>query len=538
MATEEGFDYIVVGTGAGGSVITDYLSRDGDSKVLALESGGNAKDPRFWIPKGFYFLLNGGKFGQKNAFVYMSKPVGPNQAPEPWLRGRVDGGSASYNGSQYDRSSDYYWDGLEASGFEGWGWRSMVQVFKGYEDYEFGESETRGAGGPLHITVTRKPNALNDAFVAAAVAQGTPWVQDANAVGTDRIGFVPTTIKHGKRNSAWHAFLSPASKRSNVTHLHHAHVVKVLFSGKRAIGVQARVNGQLQEFPANKEVVLAGGSLETPQLLERSGIGGEEVLKSIGVKPVYLNPNVGEHLNEQRMISYQARINDKRIAYNKQLSSFPRQMWTGAKYLLTHKGVLAQGGYDLGMWITLMPESTNPDAFLLMNPMALDLENPGMNVAKYPGFSGIAYALHSETNSSIHATGSEPDAPPVIDSHFMETGWERDINSRMLQKFRDLAAQHPLADLFVEEQAPGPEVQSVEDAVAHAWASGALAHSVGSARMGLSDEDSVIDARLRVHGVEGLRVADTAAIPRQPGNTMAPTIAVGAKAVTMMLEDR
>lgn len=526
------FDYIIVGAGAAGSVLADRLSANPRHRVLVLESGGPDNDPLMAIPKGFYFLYG----GTRHSFTYATEPTGPTATPESWQRGRVDGGSTSINGMNYDRGNRPYWDSVAARGLPGWDWDSMLPLFRGMENHELGASSTRGSGGPLDISVTREPNLLNEIAFEATSALGWKRVEDINASDGERIGFSASTIRHGVRRSAAKAFLDPARHRSNVTYLRHAHVGSIRFEGTRARGVRVRVGGQLREFGATREIILSAGGLETPQLLERSGIGRGDVLARLGITPVAENPNVGEHLIEQHQVPYQARIN-RDISYNKELSNFPKQMVAGAEYLVTRKGVVGTAAYDLAAFAKLLPQSDGPDTYFLLNPLSLDFSKPKLAVSKTPGFSIIGYPLHPETESSVHARSADPGQPPIVEARYLEKEWERQLTLRILETAREIASQDALRDLVVEEEMPGASVTTLDQAVAFAWAGGHLLHAVGSARMSTSEVEGVVDETLRVFGVEGLRIADSSVLPRQPGNAMAPVLGVGARAAELILAE-
>lgn len=525
---QEQYDYIVIGTGAAGSVVASRLSEDPKASVLVLESGGSDFDPVIKIPKGFYFLYG----GTRHSFNYKTQPVGPDNAVEEWQRGRVLGGSTAINGLQYERGGQHFWDELEAKGNPGWGWDDMLPAFRSFENHELGASDTRGSGGPLDLHVSRPPDELNERIFAAAEAAGLPRVEDINSSDGERVGYIPNTVRNGVRLTAARAFLTPVLKRRNLTLELHTHVSRILFEGTRATGVRAKSNGVLRDFKAKKEVILCAGALDTPLLLERSGVGNPRVLHRIGVPVVVDSPNVGEHAIEQRQVSYQARIN-KNIGYNHKISSPLRQMLTGMKYLWERDGVVATGGYDIGAFYKTKPEKEAADIVAIFNPLSLDLEASGLKVSKQPGFSASAYLLHPTTESSIHSSGSLPDNPPIIESDYLETEYDKDGIHAALMGARAIASQSPLAEITEAEEAPGRSVQSRDDSIAHAWASGHILHGVGTAGMG-PDSDDVVDASLMVRGTDNVRIADTSVLPAEPGNTMGPTIAVGWRAADII----
>ncbi|GAA4829801.1 GMC family oxidoreductase [Garicola koreensis] len=527
------FDYIIVGAGAAGATLADELSKRTNASVLILESGGPDRDPLIHIPKGFFFLYG----GKKHSFYYSTKPVRQSGQPDSWQRGRVDGGSTSLNGMQYDRAGQHYWDSVAQTADSRWAWDQVLDNYRALENHDLGASEVRGVAGPLSIMTTRDPEPINDAVVEAAEAYGLPWTDDLNEHDGERISYIPNTIKNGRRHSTSAAFLASARKRSNVTHVHHAHAFRVHFDGTRATGIEAVVRGQRRLFYANREIILSGGPLETPMLLERSGVGQPEVLNRIGVKTVAESPHVGEHAVEQRMFAYQWKIKETLgPGYSQQLSTKLQQLRAGLMWLVNRGGLMGTGGYDLAAFAKSQQELDVPDLFLMFNPLLLDLSAAGLAVAKDPGISGAGYLVTPTTESSIHATGQDPFAPPEIDARYLEDDAEQVAQHRGMQIARDIMSQHPLADLVVEEQAPGPAVRSKEDVIAHSWLSGHALHGCGTTRMG-SDDDAVVDPSLRVRGVEGLRVADASVLPRQPGNSMAPSILVGARAARFIAEE-
>lgn len=527
MGKKTEFDYIIVGSGAAGSVLGNRLSEDPSVSILVLESGGSDWDPLISIPKGFFFLYG----GKRHSFYYQTRPNAQGTT-EMWQRGRVLGGSTAINGMQYQRGGPGYWNSIADAGNSGWGWDEILPAFRSLENHELGASDLRGSGGPLDLHVTRADEELNEMIFAAAERWGMRRVDDINADDDERIGFIPNTIRNGIRLSAARAFLSPAMRRSNLTVLRDTHVGWVLLDGVRATGVRAKHEGMIRDFTARREVIVSGNAIESPQLLERSGIGRGDVLGRAGVDLLVESPNVGEHAVEQRQLAYQANIT-KPLGYNSKLSSRLRQLVSGAKYLATRSGVIGTGAYDIGAFFKTSEAQEYADGFIIMNPLSLDLAAAGMSVASEPGFSAGAYLLHPTTESSVHISGSEPENPPVIEPHYLEHEDEREGMMRALNVMRGIAAQSPLADLIDIEQAPGKHVHTMEQMMEHAWASGHILHATGTVRMG-PDEEDALDAELRVRGVENLRVVDASVLPRQPGNTMAPTFAVAWRAADLI----
>lgn len=462
--------------------------------------------------------------------------MGPSQNIEMWQRGRVLGGSTAINGLQYERGTPSYWDRVAARGNEGWGWSDMVTAFRALENHELGAGETRGKGGPLHLHVSREPDELNEAIFSAAEKWGLERVEDINNSSKERIGYIPNTVHKGRRVTAANAFLKPVLKRDNLSLELNTHAGWILFDNDRAAGVRIKhKNGKVRDVYARKEIIISAGAIETPLLLEKSGIGSAEVLSRIGVPVRSESPNVGEHAIEQRQVAYQAKIN-KRIGYNSQLSSTMRQLFSGSKYLLNRRGVIASGGYDIGVFFKSDASLDHADILGIFNPLSLDLSAPALKVSKAPGFSAAGMLLHPTTESSVHSSGSQPENPPIIDSHYLETEYDRKSTYEILKGLRAIAEQSPLAELIEAEESPGPQVQSPDDVINHAWLSGHILHTVGTCRMGPNNED-VVDSRLKVRGVKNLRIADASVLPIQPGNTMGPSIAVGWRAAEFIRSD-
>jgi choline dehydrogenase len=531
------FDYIVVGAGAAGCVVAGRLAAaESRPSVLLIEYGGRGRNPLLHIPKGFYYTLRGNRY----LYRYETRPVTPATDPEVWLRGRVLGGSAAVNGMMWTRGAPADWDGLAARGNPGWSWADVLPAYRAMEDHSLGASEARGAGGPLGVSVTDIGDPVTSAILASAVAYGWKGVEDVNASDAERIGFTPSTIRNGRRTTSYTAFVRPAlaAKHKNLTIATRTRAGRLLFDGRRVTGVRIRENGKTtRDINARKEVIVCAGAVETPLLLERSGIGRPDVLRALGIETRVESPNVGERLIEQRGIALQVTLKEN-IGQGRKLRSLPGQAAEGLRYLLTGKGFLATAGYDLVCQFRSDPTQARPNIQGLFVPMALDTSSRDMKLARHAGILFMAYPIRPQTRSSVHASGPDPDDPPVIDARFLETEADRAAVAPVLSIARDVLATSPVAGLVAGEEFPGPGVATPEQAVDYSHRAGTgLYHAVGSAAMGLNDDD-VVDARLRVRGVEGLRIADASVLPVQvAGNTAAPAMLIGYRAADLCLND-
>jgi choline dehydrogenase len=529
------FDYVVVGAGAAGSVVAGRLAMsDARPSVLLIEYGGQARNPLLHVPKGFYYTLRGDRY----LYRYLTQPVGRKQASEVWLRGRVVGGSAAVNGMMWMRGAAADWDGLAARGNPGWSWADALPAYRAIEDHNLGASDTRGAGGPLGVSVTDTGDEVTRAILGAAVEYGWQHVADANASDTERIGYTPSTIKAGRRTTSYDAFVRPAlvGGRSRLTVAARTRAARLTLDGRHVTGVvTVDARGAASVAHARREVIVCAGTVETPLLLERSGLGRPDVLAKHGIDLVAESPNVGERVIEQRGVALQVRLNQASDASKKLASPLGRTR-AAVSWLTTGTGLLSTGGYDLVCQFKSEPGLPRPDIQGLFVPMALDTASADMKLARHPGILFMAYPMRPQTTSSVHITGTAPGDPPVIEARFLQAEGDRAAAAPILAIARGVLAHPPVASLIESEEFPGPSVATGQQAVDYSLETGTgLYHAVGSAAMGPADDD-VLDAQLRVRGVTGLRIADASVLPVQvAGNTAAPAMLVGYRAADLVL---
>jgi choline dehydrogenase len=549
------FDYVVVGAGAAGCVVAGRLaSGDRPASVLLIEYGGPARNPLLRVPKGFYYTLRGDRY----LYRYVTNPVAPGQAPEVWLRGRVVGGSAAVNGMMWMRGAPADWDGVAARGNPGWSWADVLPAYRAMEDHSLGASESRGAGGPLGISVTDPGDEVTAAILASAAGYGLERVADVNASDDERIGFTPSTISRGRRTTSYDAYVRPVLARQaagrrgvgrqvagrrgaggarpgGLTVATRTRAARLIFDGRRVTGVTTvDATGRASDVSARREVIVCAGSVETPLLLERSGIGRPEVLSKHGIEPRAESPNVGERLIEQRGVALQVTLNSDGGAVSR-LGTRRGQAAAAVRWLATGTGPLSTGGYDLVCQFRSDPAVPRPDIQGLFVPMALDTASKHMKLARHGGILFMAYPIRPETTSSVHISGRAPQDAPVIDARFLETEADQAAVAPVLGIARAVLAEPPAAALVEAEEFPGPAVATGPQTVGYSRATGTgIYHAVGSAAMGPGDDD-VVDARLRVRGVDGLRIADASVLPAQvSGNTAAPAMLVGYRAADLI----
>lgn len=530
------WDFIIVGAGSAGCALAYRLSEDPALRVLVVEAGGHDRRLFVHMPLGYGKLFHDPKVN----WCYRTEPdPGLNGVADHWPRGKILGGSSSINAMVWIRGHPGDYEDWRAGGNPGWGWDDVLPAFKALEDNQAGADEWRGTGGPLHVGAgNRDVHPLIRRALAACDAAGLPFNPDFNGVRQEGAGLYQMTIKGGRRMSAARAFLRPAQRRGNVAVMTGAHVTRVLFEGRRAVGVEVVRGGRTESLRSRREVVLSAGAVGTPQLLMLSGVGDGADLQALGLPVLRHNPNVGRHLSDHQGINYTWRMRAR--TYNDVLRPWWGKAWVGARWLVTGRGPLGLSINHGGGFFRTDPARERPNMQLYMQAFSTLIpregERPVLSPDPFPGMSLGLSNCRPTSRGEITLRSPDPLAPPRIVANAY--GTEADIREMLaaVKMLRRIAAQAPFADVAAEELRPGPEVRTDEALIHDLRArSGTVYHPSCTARMGPDAASAVVDARLRVHEVEGLRVADASVFPTLPGgNTNAPSIMVGWRAGEMM----
>ena len=528
------YDYVIMGSGPGGSVLANRLSADPSVTVAVIEAGPADQHPFIHMPKGLIKVMQ----DPQHLWVYPTAPeAGTANNSEVWVRGRVLGGSSSINGMMYVRGQPADFDAIAEVTSDDWSWKHIARAYEALENHELGPGDTRGGAGPLKVSMPTYRSALTEAMIEAGVKLGWPRKRDVNQPDNDQgIGYAPRTVYKGKRQSAAVAFLRPILDRRNLTVLTNTVVDKVVFEGKRAVGVSVLRDGARDTVRAKREVILCGGAMSTPGVLERSGIGDPARLQGLGVELVHANPAVGENLIEHRSLVMQWKLS-KPYSLNQEYSGW-RLFRSTIQYYLTGDGPMSSAAFEIGAWFKTRPGQNRPDAQLLIAPYSFDYDKNRTELEKTPGMAGVIYPLRPSSLGRIHINTLDPNAPPVLEPNYRSTDEDRAIMVNSVRVMREYAAQSPLKEFVEVETMPGPKAQTDDEIIAAYDTYGTCGyHAIGSCRMG-KDPGSVVDPELRVRGVEGLRIMDTSIMPTIPsGNTNGPTMAMAWRAAEIIQRD-
>lgn len=532
--TDSTFDYIVVGAGSAGAVLANRLSESGEYNVLCLEAGVEGSD-YFWskIPIGMAKLIDRPAVN----WCFTSEPdegSGGRRIPVP--RGKMLGGSSSINGMVFVRGQPQDYDHWAQLGNQGWSYTDVLPIFKSMETYEGGSDEVRGREGLLRVTDTPPEiSPLHSRMIAAAEKIGIPYTKDYNGLSQEGIGITQVTINKGRRQSTAYCHLDPAKNRPNLTIISGALAEKLILKNKECVGVVYNVGDVRHEVYASQEVVVSSGSINSPKLLELSGIGDPKILDEFNIDVKHELLGVGRNLRDHYSPRMRFEITEKEATFNDQGRGWKLGI-QAIKYLFSGQGFFAMCAAPIRMYFKTREGLDAPDAAIAMTPFLYESVDGKLEISKRKGVTLNINVLRSESVGSIHIQSSNPVTPPAIKFNFMSSPYDRDGTVAAMRKARELFATSPLASAVGEELAPGTQCQSDNDMVE--WIKNnaeTTYHPVGTCKMG-SDPLAVVNNELCVHGISGLRVADASIMPTlTSGNTNAPSIMIGEKCALMML---
>jgi choline dehydrogenase len=524
------FDYIIVGAGSAGCVLANRLSEDPRNSVLLLEAGGPDINPWIHVPVGYFKTLH----NPETDWCYRTEPD-PNLGGRSldWPRGKTLGGSSSINGLLYIRGHRTDFDQWRQLGNTGWSFEDVLPYFKRAEDQERGADDYHGKGGPLGVSNMRIHREICDRFIDAAEEIGIPRRDDFNGAEMEGAGYFQLTARDGRRCSTAVGYLHPIKHRKNLTIVTHAHTKRVLFEDKRASGIAFDRNGTPETVNARREVILAAGTIGSPQIMMLSGAGPAEQMKRHGIDIkadlIGVGANLQDHL-QTRMIFKTT----KPITLNDQLRNPIRKFAMGVEYALTRTGPLSMGASQVCAFVRSREELEAPDIQFHVQPLSAD--KPGEGTHKFSAFTSSTCQLRPESRGRIELKSASPHDYPAIHPNYLATELDRWTVIEGIKISRKIMAASPMASVIASEHLPGTHVQSDDELLAAAREiSQTIYHPVGTCKMG-QDPTAVVDDQLRVHGLEGLRIVDASVMPTlTSGNTNAPTIMIAEKASDMIL---
>lgn len=524
-------DYIVVGAGSAGCVLANRLSEDPKVRVLLLEAGGEDRNPWIHVPVGYFKTMHNPALD----WCYMTEPdPGIANRQLQWPRGKVLGGSSSLNGLLYIRGQREDYDRWEALGNRGWSFQDVLPYFKKSEDQERGADPYHGVGGPLKVSDLRLRRPIAEHFIQAAQDIGIPFNADVNGAVQEGVGYFQQTAFNGLRWSTAKGFLKPARQRPNLVVQTQCHTNRVLFEGQRAVGVEYIQHGQTLQARAHKEVILSAGAIGSPQILQCSGVGSAELLQKVGVPVVLDLPGVGQNLQDHLQVRLVFKTRERTL--NDEVNNPLYKVWIGLQYALFRTGPLTLAASQVAIFTRSSPGVVRPDIQFHMQPLSAD--KPGEGAHKFSAFTSSVCQLRPFSRGHIEIKSSNSLDYPAIHPNYLSDERDHPVIVGGIKVARRIAQAPSLAPHILSEFVPGSQYQS-DTELLHAARqfSQTIYHPAGTCKMG-HDPMAVVDDRLRVQGVQGLRVVDASIMPEiVSGNTNAPVVMIAEKAADMIKED-
>ncbi len=525
------FDYIVVGAGSAGAIIAQRLSEDPNVKVLVLEAGPSDRHPLVQIPAGVISLLNNPKFNWK---FYTEPQSELNGRSIYWAQGKVIGGSSSINGMTYTRGHSDDYNRWAEMGNRGWSWQDVLPFFKALENSDKGNSELHGTDGPIRVEESPLKDSASAAFINAAINSGISYTHDFNDGSPQGVGYASVNTAGGQRYSTGYGYLKQARSQKNLKILTHAHAVRLKFEGKRAVGIEYHHAGKIKTAFANSEIVVCGGAIKSPQLLMLSGIGDPKKLADKGIDVVEELPGVGQNLQDHFFVHFMAECS-KELSMNRELSGL-RAAGHLAKWLAVRKGLLNLTAAPVTGFSSPLSGSLTPDVQFFFRPISGEVNGDGkFTIHPWPGLYASFCVLHPESRGEISLKTADFETPPLIDPKYLSSQKDQETAVAGVKFLRNIFKKSPLREKIRSEYMPGPDYTTDDEILEYVRQSGeTMFHPVGSCKMG-NDPLAVVDDQLRVHGIQGLRVADCSIMPTiVSGTTNAAAMMIGEKAADIL----